>query len=52
LEAQAASGAVVLSGVAHSPAVADAALQITREIPGVSSVKGEIQVVREFNVMP
>jgi cytidylate kinase len=52
LEAQVSSGDVTLFGVVNSQAVAEAVLQIAKEVPAVSSVKTEIQVVREFSVMP
>ncbi|GHU13292.1 phospholipid-binding protein [Spirochaetia bacterium] len=52
LEAQVSSGDITLFGVVNSQAVVEAALQIAKEVPAVSSVKAEIQVVREYNVMP
>ncbi|MDR0403815.1 MAG: cytidylate kinase family protein [Treponema sp.] len=48
LEAQAVSGEITLFGVAGSPAVAEAAVQTAKEVPGVVSVKSEIQVVQEY----
>ncbi|MDR1506291.1 MAG: cytidylate kinase-like family protein [Treponema sp.] len=52
LEAQAASGVVTLFGVASSQAAAEAAVQIAQEVPAVVSVKSEIQLVQEYNIMP
>jgi cytidylate kinase len=52
LEARVVSGAVTLFGVASSQAVIEAAIQIAREVPAVTSVKSEMQVVQEYNIMP
>lgn len=51
-EAQAASGEVTLFGVADSQAIVESTIQIIREHPEVHSVKTEIQVVREFSIVP
>jgi cytidylate kinase len=52
LEAQVASGAVTLFGVTNSQAMVEAALGGAREVPAVSSVTSEMQVVQEYNMMP
>ncbi len=52
LEAEVADGAVVLHGVANSQASIEAAVAAAREVEGVRSVRGEIQVVQEYSVMP
>ncbi|MDR2049553.1 MAG: cytidylate kinase family protein [Treponema sp.] len=52
LEARVVSGAVTLFGVANSQAVIEAAVQTAREVPAVASVKSEMQVVQEYNIMP
>ncbi|MFA6505581.1 MAG: cytidylate kinase family protein [Treponemataceae bacterium] len=52
LEAEASDGAVVLRGVANSQASIEAAVAAAGEVTGVRSVRGEIQVVQEYSVMP
>lgn len=52
LEARAEEGDVSLHGVANSQASVEAAVSAAREVPGVRSVRGEIQVVQEYSVMP
>ncbi|MDR2047974.1 MAG: BON domain-containing protein, partial [Treponema sp.] len=52
LEARVSSGAVTLFGVANSQATIEAAVQVAREVPAVASVKSEMQVVQEYNMMP
>lgn len=52
LEAKAEDGAVILHGVANSQASVEAAVAAAREVEGVRSVVGEIQVVQEYSVMP
>jgi len=52
LEALVQSGAVTLFGVANSQALIEAAIQGAKEVPGVISVKAELQVVQEYNVVP
>jgi hypothetical protein len=52
LEARVVSGAVTLFGVANSQAAIEAAVQVAKEVPAVASVKPEMQVVQEYNMMP
>jgi cytidylate kinase len=52
LEARVALGAVTLFGVANSQAAIEAAVQAAKEVPAVASVKPEMQVVQEYNMMP
>lgn len=52
LEAQVSSGNVTLFGVVNSQTAIEAALQIARELPGIASLRSEIQVVREYNMVP
>ena len=52
LEAQVQSGNVTLYGVANSQSLVEIALQSAREVPAVSSVTSEIQVVQEYSVVP
>ncbi|HCM26694.1 MAG TPA: phospholipid-binding protein [Treponema sp.] len=52
LEAKVDDGAVVLNGVANSQASVEASVAAAKEVPGVRSVLGEIQVVQEYSVMP
>jgi len=52
LEAQVSSGAVTLFGVANSQALVEAAVAAAKEVPAVSAVVSEIQVVQEYSVVP
>jgi cytidylate kinase len=56
LEAEASSsddGAkVTLYGVTNSPALVETALDAAKEVPGVSKVSSEIQIVHEYGVSP
>jgi len=52
LEAEVVDGAVALRGVANSQASIEAAVAAARDVPGVRSVRSEIQVVQEYSVMP
>ncbi len=52
LEAACSSGSVILRGVANSSAAVEIAVQCAREVPGVSDVRSEIQVVQEYSIMP
>lgn len=52
LEAVSADGNIVLHGVANSQATIEAAMAAAREVAGVRAVRGEIQVVQEYSVMP
>ena len=52
LEAEATDGDVILHGVANSQASIEAAVAAAREVAGVRSVRGEIQIVQEYSVMP
>ena len=52
LEAEASDGEIVLHGVANSQSAIEAAVAAAREVAGVRSVRGEIQVVQEYSVMP
>jgi cytidylate kinase len=52
LEARVVSGAVTLFGVVNSQAVIEAVVQTAREVPAVASVKSEMQVVQEYNIIP
>jgi hypothetical protein len=52
LEAEAVEGDIVLHGVANSQASIEAAVAAAREVSGVRSVRGEIQIVQEYSVMP
>jgi cytidylate kinase len=52
LEAQAQSGAVTLYGVANSQSLIEAAVQGAKEVPGVSAVTAEIQIIQEYSVVP
>jgi cytidylate kinase len=52
LEAAVSDGIVILYGVANSPALVEAALAAAREAAGSASVQSEIQIVREYSVIP
>jgi hypothetical protein len=52
LEAAVSGGNVMLYGVANSQALSEAAAAAARELPLVSSVQSEIQVVQEYNIVP
>jgi cytidylate kinase len=52
LEASVSGGKAVLYGVANSAALVEAALGAARETAGELPVESEIQVVREYSVMP
>jgi cytidylate kinase len=52
LEASVSGGEVTLYGVANSQALIEAALNAAREAAGSASVRSEIQIVREYSVMP
>ncbi len=52
LEAKAINGELVLHGVSNSQSSVEAAVMAAKEMKGVSSVRGEIQVVQEYSVMP
>ncbi|MDR0598725.1 MAG: cytidylate kinase family protein [Treponema sp.] len=52
LEAAVKSGAVTLFGVTGSQSLVEAAILGANEVPAVSSVKAEIQVVQEYSVAP
>ena len=43
---------VTLYGVVNSQALADTAVNIARETEGAATVRSEIQIVREYSVMP
>ena len=49
LEAGVKSGAVTLFGVVNASSFVEAAVQAAKEVPGVCSVKAEIQVVQEYS---
>jgi cytidylate kinase len=52
LEASVDGTVVTLFGVANSQALVEAAVAAAREVPSVSAVGSEIQVVQEYTVMP
>jgi cytidylate kinase len=52
LEATVDGTVVTLFGVANSQALVEAAVAAAREVPSVSAVGSEIQVVQEYTVMP
>jgi cytidylate kinase len=52
LEASVSHGGVTLFGVAGSQSLVETAVAAAREVPSVSSVHSEIQVVQEYTVMP
>jgi cytidylate kinase len=52
LEVSVSGGRVTLYGVVNSQALVDAALDAAREAAGSVAVKSEIQIVREYSVMP
>ncbi|MDR1178773.1 MAG: cytidylate kinase-like family protein [Spirochaetaceae bacterium] len=52
LEAAVSGATVILYGVANSQALAEAAITAARELPQVTQVQSEIQIVQEYNVMP
>jgi cytidylate kinase len=52
LEASVSSGVVTLYGVANSQSWVEAAILGAKEVPAVSSVQSEIQVVQEYSVVP
>ena len=52
LEVSVSGGAIALYGVANSQALIEAALASARELAGSASVQSEIQIVREYSVMP
>ncbi|GHU09037.1 hypothetical protein FACS1894151_06030 [Spirochaetia bacterium] len=51
LEATVSNGAANLYGVANSQSLIEAAIAAAREVPEITSVRTEIQVVQEYNVM-
>jgi cytidylate kinase len=52
LEASVSGGIVTLYGVANSQALVEAALGVAREAAGSAEVRSEIQIVREYSIMP
>ncbi|MDR3342849.1 MAG: cytidylate kinase family protein [Treponema sp.] len=52
LEASVSEGYVTLYGVANSQSLVEAAVSAAREVVVAGSVQSEIQVVREYSVMP
>jgi cytidylate kinase len=52
LEAVVCQGEAALYGVVNSQPHADAVVSIVRDFPGISKVISEIQVVKEYNVVP
>jgi cytidylate kinase len=52
LEALVSDGKVILYGVANSQSLVEAAAAAARETAGGASVRSEIQVVQEYNIMP
>ncbi|MCA1950215.1 MAG: cytidylate kinase family protein [Treponema sp.] len=52
LEASCIGDTVVLRGVANSQSAVEAAVAGAQQVPGVSHVQSEIQVVQEYSVMP
>jgi cytidylate kinase len=52
LDASVQSGAVTLFGVVNSQSLVEAAIHSAREVPAVSSVTSEIQVVHEYGLTP
>ncbi|QQO10679.1 cytidylate kinase family protein [Breznakiella homolactica] len=52
LEAAVSGGTVTLFGVANSQSLVEAAVSSAREVPSVTAVQSEIQVVQEYSVMP
>jgi cytidylate kinase len=52
LEAAVSDGQLTLYGVANSQSLVETAVSAAREIPSVSSVQSEIQVVQDYSVMP
>jgi cytidylate kinase len=52
LEASVSGTAISLFGVANSQALVEAAVLAAREVPSVSAVSSEIQVVQEYTMMP
>lgn len=52
LEAEAQSGAVTLFGAVKSQSLIEAAVQGAKEVPGVTTVKAEIQIIQEYSVVP
>jgi cytidylate kinase len=52
LEAVVSGGQVILYGVANSQSLVEAATAAARETAGGASVRSEIQVVQEYNIMP
>lgn len=52
LEASVSETGVRLFGVANSQALVEAAVSAAREVPSISGVHSEIQIVQEYNVVP
>jgi cytidylate kinase len=52
LEASVTAGVVTLYGVANSQALVEAAVSAARETAPAASLRAEIQIVQEYNVMP
>ncbi|AEF84697.1 Putative phospholipid-binding domain family protein [Treponema primitia ZAS-2] len=52
LEAAVSGGELTLFGVASSQVLIENALNAAREVPGISVVRSDIQVVQEFNIVP
>jgi osmotically-inducible protein OsmY len=52
LEAVVSDGKVILYGVANSQSLVEAAAAAARETAEGASVRSEIQVVQEYNIMP
>jgi len=52
LDAVVSGGTVILYGVANSRALIDNAVNAANEVAGTAAVQSEIQVVREYSVMP
>jgi hypothetical protein len=52
LEAAVSGGRVTLYGVANSPVQVESVVSATRNLPGVAGVISEMQVVKEYSVVP
>jgi cytidylate kinase len=52
LEASVSGGAITLYGVANSQALIEAAIRAAKEDAGAAPIQSDIQIVREFTIMP
>jgi osmotically-inducible protein OsmY len=52
LEATVSGGEITLFGVASSQGLIENAINAARDVPGISAVHSDIQVVQEYNIVP